>query len=507
MLSGCHWIAGYDSIKPAESSGDGGPKDMAIVDADGWTHDGAGGDGVLPPADGASDTHDPNLDAAPQDTGIIAPVWAQAFGPTEHQKATDVAVDSLGNIYVVGETTGAISFDVQHTLAAGAYSYGYLLKLAPNGDHLWHKQLAGEGDLIAKTVTVTSDDDVVVAGNFTNSATITGIELTGVGYTDIFVARYSPTGQPRWAKRFVGTDWDSVEASAPAANGAVVLVGYFGEKLDGEDLGLNYPTYAQEALVLKLDASGNSDWYAVAGGPSFDRAYAVATNAAGEIAVAGITFGGFSYGSPPNTLSNADANADLFVWTMSASGQGHDALLVEGDVNVEKIGLHLSDQRSAVICFRYTGTPIVDGVEPLGTVSDLNIGVLALDLAASSPLWAASYGGLGADTCHDLAVSSGGDVTFTGYFNKSFGAGAPTVVASGPYDGYVARLDGATQTLLWVEPIGGAGMAQGHAVAIAPDGRVVVAGELTGETKFGGLPVDSPSGDTDAFVLSFAPTP
>jgi hypothetical protein len=102
------------------------------------------------------------------DTG--APVWTVQYGSEESEWVTDMTVDAEGNIYVVGETLGAVQTGFTNQ---GDYDL-FLLKLAPDGKLLHARQWGSASDDHPAAVVVDPCGRVFVAG-------YTGGNLFGTG--------------------------------------------------------------------------------------------------------------------------------------------------------------------------------------------------------------------------------------------------------------------------------------------------------------------------------------
>lgn len=87
-------------------------------------------------------------------------VWTKQLGTASSEIVTDVTVDALGNIWLVGETLG--SFDPMVVNQGGVDIF--LLKLSSTGAQLAAFQLGSEGDDHPSAVAVGPDGKVYVAG-------------------------------------------------------------------------------------------------------------------------------------------------------------------------------------------------------------------------------------------------------------------------------------------------------------------------------------------------------
>ncbi len=107
-----------------------------------------------------------------------------------------------------------------------------------------------------------------------------------------------------------------------------------------------------------------------------------------------------------------------------------------------------------------------------------------------------------------------GDTVAAGLFAGSTVIGGVPVATTGPNDQdfFVARIDDNGHAV-WAKRFGDATSQGGpelsdprdgrHGVAVAPDGRVIVAGGFRGTVDFGGGPLVSPNGASDVFVVAF----
>src|SRR5690606_24792932 len=96
--------------------------------------------------------------------------------------------------------------------------------------------------------------------------------------------------------------------------------------------------------------------------------------------------------------------------------------------------------------------------------------------AARAPaLWAQRYGGAGGDEAAALAIAPGGDIVIAGQLSGTVSVGPESLTSMGASDAFVARLSPAGQ-VLWARSLGGAGVDLATAVAVDPDGTTIVLG-------------------------------
>jgi hypothetical protein len=236
-------------------------------------------------------------------------LWSKVFGDAADQYGTGVAVDAAGNVVLTGYFYGAVSFGgapLANTFAP--YSDGFVAKLDPSGNHLWSRKLAGPEQIAPVSLAVDTAGNVVVAGFFNDTADLGGAPLVAAGsFYDAFVGKLDPNGNHLWSKRFGNAAGQTLAFGvATGAGGAVVLSGFFSSAVDF-GLGPLYTAGADDVFAAKLDPiTGNAVWAKRFGGTGTDWCFGAASNAAGEVVIAGQFQGTVSFGGPAFTASYID---------------------------------------------------------------------------------------------------------------------------------------------------------------------------------------------------------
>ncbi|MDA1099964.1 MAG: SBBP repeat-containing protein [Proteobacteria bacterium] len=92
--------------------------------------------------------------------GTGAEQWTRQAAPYANDSALALTTDASGNIFVAGQTASEIGAGVTH---AGGTD-GYLTKLDSSGTHVWDKQFGGTGNDRATAVAVDGSGNIYVAG-------------------------------------------------------------------------------------------------------------------------------------------------------------------------------------------------------------------------------------------------------------------------------------------------------------------------------------------------------
>jgi hypothetical protein len=119
------------------------------------------------------------------------------------------------------------------------------------------------------------------------------------GLPHAFVAKYSAGGERLWTRQLGTPEGDAAWSVATDATGNVVISGWTFGSLGGPKQGL------LDAFVAKYSPAGKRLWTRQFGTPEDDLSSGVATDAAGNVVIDGITLG--SLGGPNH------GDMDLFI--------------------------------------------------------------------------------------------------------------------------------------------------------------------------------------------------
>jgi hypothetical protein len=241
--------------------------------------------------------------------------WSQRFGDSGIDQGIDVAVDPTGNVYLTGAFSGTASFGGAALTSAGA-SDAFVASLTTAGAHRWSAGFGAATDDSGNGVAVDSSGNVTATGSFQGTASFGGTVLISAGAGDIFVASFTTSGTHRWSKRAGDTNDDAGFGIAADGAGNVYATGAF----EGSaDLGGGALAGAgkQDIFVASWTALGAHRWSTGFGSNQDDAGLAAATDTVGNLFVAGWFQSSMSLGA--NNLSSAGAE-DIFIASFTTAG-------------------------------------------------------------------------------------------------------------------------------------------------------------------------------------------
>ncbi len=269
-----------------------------------------------------------------------SPTWTKQLGVSgKYTVANGVTMDSSGNVYVAGYTSGGLD---GNTLT-GPYD-SFVTMYDSSGNKVRTKQLGVSGKYtVAYGVAVDSSGNVYVVGY--TSGGLDGNTLTGT--YDCFVTMYDSFGNKVRTKQ-LGVSGQDTYATGVAVDPSdnVYVVGSTTGGLDGNTL-----MGTTDFFVTKYDSSGNkvrTKQLGVSGQDTY--AYGVVVDPSGNVGVAGCTTGGLD----GNTLRGP---YDFFFTTYDSSGN---------KVRTKQIGVAEKDKRVRGVAVDSSGSIYVAGYTTCG---------------------------------------------------------------------------------------------------------------------------------------------
>jgi hypothetical protein len=375
------------------------------------------------------------------------------FGTGEHDRGENIALDSAGNAYVVGDSSGWI-----FAPNPNGNEVGYLSKFDPTGNLIWANHFGDVSITSAFSVATNQHSDVYIAGFYSGST------LEEDYFSDVYVAKYDQQGAMDWWRRIGTTNFEHLPVVKVAPDESVVFAASSWVFSNMEPDG---PT---GAFFTKYSAQGEHQWTRFLSEPGL-APYAIEIDNDGNI---------YTTNGPGGSLSRFDASGEL-VWTRQIGVSGTETYSIATDP---------------------IGNVYVTG-ETLDSLDGQNAGrtdafVSKID-ANGQLIWTKQFGGAVFDVGGGITTDDFGRVYVTGIVDSNH-LDWPNSNA----DIFVETFDGAGN-LLWNVRFGSPAndySGYGASIVVNERGEIFVTGltyGLMGESHFG---------NTDAFIAKLsAPVP
>ena len=270
--------------------------------------------------------------AFPQIVNAASSQWVQRYDGTgkEDDKASAIAVDTKGNVFVTGNSMNA----------AGNFDY-VTIKYNSDGKQQWFQRYDGPGkkDDEASAIAVDTKGNVYVTGSTINK------EL-GRGYATI---KYDTNGKQKWVRRYDGPvkGWNEATALAVDTKGNVYVTG----SAINKELGRGYAT-------IKYDTNGKQQWVRRYDGPAkvWNEATSIAVDTKGNVYVTGFSCQKEGYNLDYATIKYNGAGAQQWIRRYDGTGKMDDAptgIAVDTIGNIYVTGYSSSEHNADYITIKY----------------------------------------------------------------------------------------------------------------------------------------------------------
>jgi len=408
---------------------------------------------------------------------------------------------------------------VYNVTSAGAQDV-YVVKLDSNGSFVWGATVGGSHQDFGYSIAVNGASVYVCGRFRDTADFDPGVNVSNLisaGGSDIFVLKLDTSSQFAWVKQVGGTGDDMAEKFTLDNAGNILVCGQFQNTADFDpNAGVQNMTSAgsADAYVLKLDANGNYIWAGQFGNAPGQFAFCIATDASDDIYVTGQFYGttDFDPGAGIYNMSTTGFNANIYVLKWSSAGNFIWAVNMGNSSGGDGGYMIRTDYAgNPVVTGTYFGTVDFDpGPNTYNLTAAGNNGdffVLKLTSANGDFMFAKGMGGNGLDQSYGLALSPSGNIYVTGFFSLTADFDPDTavtynLVAWGPGDIFILELDTAGN-FASVNAIGGSDNDYGRGISFY-NGNVYTCGVFSWTADFApGNPVyniSSFSNSSDAFL-------
>jgi len=436
---------------------------------------------------------------------VIDPMisYSTFLGGSSFENGNGIAADSMGNVYVTGETSS-----LDFPLTPGAYqpsngggSDVFVAKFDPTGNLVYSTYIGGELSERGTSIAVDANGNASVTGR-TNS---TGFPLMNawqsqlLGDFDAFVTELNPQGNALLFSTYLGGSGNDEGSGIAVDSAGKIYVTGGTSVLSGDDFPTTSGAYQRlfgggmnDAFVTKFDPTQAGPAVLVystfLGGSGVDRGNSIAVDSSGNAYVAGRTAS--SDFPTSNALQSAYGGGiyDAFVTELNSTGSSLVfSTFLGGSGTDQGYGIAL-DSTNGIYVTGVTNSP---DFPTANAYQQTNAGANDVFLTKFAPggtpvIYSSYFGGSASDSGSSIAVDSSGIAYLTGRTSSAtdFPVSADAIQPSfggGPNDAFLLKIDpsqSGTPSLLYSSYFGGSG-----------DENIPSSGQ--GGNPSGGIAVDS----------------
>ena len=204
--------------------------------------------------------------------------WSNYYGGSFTDTAYD-AIQTEDNGYIIVGSSDSNDVDVANN--KGSYDF-WVIKISNTGDLVWEKSFGGSEIDEARAISNTADGNYLVVGD-TRSANIDVSQNRGAA--DLWMIKINSEGSLIWEKTLGGTSFDVGRSVSKTQDNGFLIAGS-SRSSDGD---LSSNKGQNDALILKINSSGDLEWQKTIGGSEVDFFYGAAELTDGSVVAIGDT--------------------------------------------------------------------------------------------------------------------------------------------------------------------------------------------------------------------------
>jgi hypothetical protein len=455
-------------------------------------------------------------------TLIIDPVivYSTFLGGSDQDIGHAIAVDSMGNAYVTGQTA-SLNFPVMNAFQpsiAGDFDV-FITKVNPTGTaFVFSTYLGGNNTDLGFGIALDSSNNAYITGNtFSPDFPITAgvFQPLIAGSINAFITKVTSTGALSYSTYLGGNNFDFGNAIAVDSSGNAYITGV----TSSTNFPLMNPIQAtlnglNNAFITKINSNATALVYSTyLGGSGNDQAQGIALDNNSNAYIAGYTDSAnfpTTFGAFQTALGGA---VDAFITKINSLGSALDYSTYLGGTNDDQaLGIAVDGSGSAYVTgfTQSTNFPVTSGAFQTTLIGSTNAFITKVNPTGSALTYSTYLGGNNLDQGNAIAVDMFGNAYVTG---QAFSTNFPLVnPISFTGNILLSEINPTGTSLLFSTRLGGT-FDSGNGIALDPLGNIY----LTGQTLNSGFsttpgvvqPVyggNGGAGDGDAFIIQISST-
>lgn len=411
--------------------------------------------------------------------------WSRTGLSEGFEYGNGIITDDSGYVYVVGQCEFLTDFGGGVSFYSAGQHDIFVCKYSPTGQLLWMRHAGGSDGDVGSAIGLDAQRNVYIVGEIETTCYFSPTDsITSGGANDSFLAKYDNNGNLQWVRRGGGSSDCRARGLAVDPDGNSYWTGGFGGTANFGGLSITSSHGGQDCYITKYNSSGRAVWIRKGGGNNDDRGRGAMLDGQGNLYVVG-SFGTSATFSG-TTISSNSARQGAFLAKYDTSGSMQWVLPMGGCCDTIRAYSITKDNAGNIYVTGYFGSTMT-----LGSLSVTSAGSWDIFFAkvspSGTPIWLKRAGYIYEDFGQGLAYSPSRDeIYLSGQFDDRGVFDTLTVYGYGNRDFFVSCWD-TSGRIKWVRKAGSPWRDAAYGVAAADNyGAVYATGFFNDTATFGG---------------------
>ena len=390
--------------------------------------------------------------------------------------------------------------------------------------------VGGADDDVTNSLVVDANGNSYIIGSFQatvdfDPSTTGTTELTSLGGSDIFFAKYDKSGALIWVRHLGSALRENGRSIALDNSGNVYITGNFratGATANTIDFdpgsgtaNLTTSNTSGNAFLAKYDTNGNYQWaFNLGTASSSVDGYRLLLDQNSNIILVGFANGTSDFDPNTTNTANLTASNENFLAQYDSDGNYKWALALGfGELESDEKQLGLDNDGNIYVTGGFSGTIDFDPGTSTNNLTSNGSSDIFISKYNNSGVyqWAKSFGGTGSDEGSTITANSANEIIVVGIFSGTDvdfdpGTGTANLSSSGSLDVFLAKYS-SDGTYQWAKSFGGTSADRASAVQLNSKNEILIGGSFSStDADFDpgtGTVTLSSAGDTDGYVTRF----
>jgi hypothetical protein len=307
----------------------------------------------------------------------------------------------------------------------------------------WNNGVSGTKWNEINSTYATDDEGIIAVGSIYEQVDLNDdgtIDLTSEGEKDGVIIKYNKDGEIEWAKNIGGTKDDEFIKVVQTSDGGYALVGH----ITSSDINVD-PTIRtnglQDAILMKIDSTGNYQWSKIIGGEIDDYAYSIIEDSNQNLIVTG-AFYSTTLNIAEGITTTSLGQMDGYVVSFTSNGTYNWHQRIGGTSDVQAVGV-TETANGYVVVANYNGTVNVNTDKTATAASKGGQdGILIVYDETGNYSWHKSIGGSANEQLTGIITTTDGQILTYGNYASSIDLnadGTNELTTKGSYDNMIIK--------------------------------------------------------------------